>query len=147
MPRRLLQLAVLLLVPAVLALGQWLIVRPGLEAQEVAADRVTVAQAREMDPIWIDARSAVRYREGHIPGALPLTLTDWETQLAAVVEAWTPEQAIVVYCGGVGCDDSSRVAERLRRDLGAEDVWVLEGGIDGWRETGGEVTSGAADGE
>ena len=82
--------------------------------------------------IWIDARSADRYRSGHIQGAVRLTLVEWEPQLGALIEVWSPEKPLIVYCGSMRCDDAVGVAQRLKHDLSADNVYILDGGYDAW---------------
>jgi phage shock protein E len=74
-------------------------------AQEVHAYRakrlVTLAQfqamAREPNTIILDARSADAYRQGHIEGALNLSLTDFTAPaLAAAIK--NPDTRILIYC-------------------------------------------------
>lgn len=85
--------------------------------------------------LWVDARSKSAYDEAHIPSALPLTLLDWETQIDTTLDAWTPEHAVVVYCGGNRCETSRDVAGRLKRDvLPGNKVYVLKGGWAAWQQ-------------
>jgi hypothetical protein len=80
---------------------------PGFQnlAREVHTYRagrlVTLAQfqtmAREPNTIILDARSADAYREGHIEGALNLSLTDFTAPaLAAAIK--NPNTRILIYC-------------------------------------------------
>jgi phage shock protein E len=73
--------------------------------QEVHAYRatrlVTLAQfqamAREPNTIILDARSADAYRQGHIDGAINLSLTDFTAPaLAAAIKS--PNTRILIYC-------------------------------------------------
>jgi len=62
---------------------------------------VTLAQfqamAREPNTIILDARSADAYRQGHIDGAINLSLTDFTAPaLAAVLK--NPNTRILIYC-------------------------------------------------
>lgn len=133
------QWVLLLLVPAGLALAQWAVTRPAVDLPR----RIGLEEARATGGVlWVDARSRSRYDAGHVPGALPLNLAEWESLLPAVVEAWTPERPVVVYCERRGCDDSTGVARRLKRDLGADDVRVLSRGLAAWREAGLPLASG-----
>lgn len=80
---------------------------PGFQhlTQEVHAYRanrlVSLAQfqamAREPNTIILDARSADAYREGHIEGAINLSLTDFTAQaLAETIK--NPATRILIYC-------------------------------------------------
>ena len=55
------------------------------------------AMAREPNTIILDARSAEAYRQGHIAGAISLSLTDFTAQsLAATIK--NPNTRILIYC-------------------------------------------------
>ena len=84
-------------------------------------------------PLWVDAREPAVYAAGHVPGALSLSETKWEQGLPAFLAAWNPGTTVVVYCGGETCGASRAVAQRLRRELGIDKVYILEGGWDAWR--------------
>jgi rhodanese-related sulfurtransferase len=84
-----------------------------------------LAFARRENPLWIDARSADEFLRGHVPGALRLNEDEWEKRLEAVIDVWTPERLVFVYCAGRGCAASQGVAARLRRELGADERTIL----------------------
>lgn len=129
--------ALLLLIAVVPAVPTWW----RMHAEKVTAVRdpwlLTVQRAREMQyPIlWIDARTPERFAAGHVPGAKPLELAEWNRQLPDVVAAWQPGTITVVYCDAEGCDASRDVAARLRQELHLPDVYFLEGGWEAWNAT------------
>ena len=84
--------------------------------------------------LWIDARSEAAFAAAHIPDAVPLNEDHWETLLPGVVERWQPGVTVVVYCDHRQCQPSQQVARRLRRDLGIDSLYVLEGGWQAWQE-------------
>ena len=90
--------------------------------------------ARPGSVLWIDARSDTAFAAAHIPGAVHLNEDHWETQLPGVVERWQPGVTVVVYCDHRQCQSSQQVARRLRRDLGIDTLYVLEGGWQAWQE-------------
>ena len=108
------------------------------EAEAPAPGQLDLAQIRaaHADALWLDARAAEAYAEGHVPAALPLTEDAWDEQFVGVVEAWDGRCAIIVYCDGAGCHASEAVARRLRRELGFENVFVLRGGWEAWQAAG-----------
>ena len=93
------------------------------------------ARALKNGVLWIDARKADDFRRGHIDNALSLDEARWEDSLPAVIAAWQPGAAIVVYCDGAECGLSRSVARRLRRELGVSEVYVLKGGWRAWPKT------------
>lgn len=130
--RRVLLLLLLALVPALFT--AWLHPRrPNWHEAWHPFPSVTLAQlqAEPAGPprLWIDAREPALYAKGHLPGALNLSETTWEASLPAVIDAWTPEQLVIVYCDGGGCLASRATAVRLRRELGADNIVILR---DGW---------------
>src|SRR5437879_282331 len=48
--------------------------------------------------LWVDARPRSEYQRDHIPGALLLNQAEWDSLIVPVLEAWTPERVVVVYC-------------------------------------------------
>ncbi|MGZ5047060.1 MAG: sulfurtransferase [Usitatibacter sp.] len=109
------------------------------------ADAAYVAKAMSRGAIVWDVRSAERYREGHIPGAVNIglvatTLVDEKTQL------FLPIETIAARLGAGGIDlkreivaygDAGSVmpyfAEFALDYFGARKVDVFHDGIDGWR--------------
>jgi rhodanese-related sulfurtransferase len=94
--------------------------------------RLRAVLAWEEEVVWLDARSRAEYEEAHIPGALLLNEDEWEALFFDFLAVWDPEATIVVYCGGAQCEASQHVAERLRRELGSETIYVLKGGWNEW---------------
>lgn len=95
---------------------------------------VSVDQARQLGNtvIWVDARPDVDFARDHVPGAIPLNEDRWSELLPQLLTAWSPEKKVVVYCSAQSCDLAREVAERLRKEAQLPDVFVLEGGWEGW---------------
>lgn len=130
--RQALVLAALALLPALVCAAlqvQWRTPEP-LEAGEV---RVGTARMWGAQVTWVDARVRARFEAGHIPGAVLLNEEEWDTLLPAFLDAWNPDQTIVVYCDGGGCEASHHVADRLRDQLALKSVFVLKGGWPAWQ--------------
>jgi rhodanese-related sulfurtransferase len=85
--------------------------------------------------LWLDARSAADFNRDHVPGAMLLNEDDWDTLLPRVLDAWTKDRIIVVYCSNLGCEASKEVAARLRHDARLPRVYVLKGGWEAWLAT------------
>jgi rhodanese-related sulfurtransferase len=98
---------------------------------------VSVAQAKGWGEtvLWVDARPEEEFTRGHIAGALPLNEDEWDARLRTFLTAWSPERKIIVYCSAQSCNASHAVAERLRNEVGLKNVYVLEGGWEGWQKT------------
>lgn len=94
--------------------------------EENASGGLTVRELPD-DVLLVDVRSAQVYGEGHASGAVHLDLDDWETSFAALLMEWAPSRVTVVYCDDT-CQASKEVAARLRRELGTEAVYHLQGG-------------------
>ncbi len=110
--------------------------RPAWSAPRTEAPPVTWSQAASWRGrvMFVDARGEQAYALRHIPAALPLREAQWEALLPAFLKAWQPGARVVVYCDHEGCDASQAVADRLRRELGLDQVFVLKGGWDAWLE-------------
>jgi rhodanese-related sulfurtransferase len=82
--------------------------------------------------LWVDARAESAYEADHIPGALLLNEDDWTGLLPGLVQVWSPDRIIVVYCSSRSCQASEEVAKRLREEAGFSSVFVLKGGWETW---------------
>ncbi|MHA7852094.1 rhodanese-like domain-containing protein [Roseovarius sp.] len=92
-----------------------------LQPQQI--DRALFEQA-----IFVDARDASEYAQGHIPGAVNI---DWRA-VPREVES-LPDGMIVVYCNTGTLSAQAALAARL---MGYDNVVMLQGGLDGWRRDG-----------
>ena len=131
--RELLLLLILAAIPATLT--AWL--KPEVFARD-AFPSLSIQDAQrlitEQPVLWIDARNADAFAQGHVPGAIRLTSEEWESLLLPVMEAWTPGQVVIVYCDQETCNASTAVAARLQSELGIETVYVLKGGWAAWAQ-------------
>jgi rhodanese-related sulfurtransferase len=100
------------------------------------SDELTVAAARALgaQAIWVDARAAGDFSKAHVPGALLLNEDAWSEELPALLDAWSPEKTVIVYCSSLSCHTSREVAKRLREEVGLAPVFVLQGGWESWQE-------------
>lgn len=83
-------------------------------------------------PLVLDARTAAEFAAGTIPGAVPFHDAGTEPAFLRLLETWIPGRRIVVFCGAETCDLSRDVAAQLRRDLGHDQIYHLDGGWDTW---------------
>ena len=108
--------------------------RPSWSRETLAKDEITVSTATAIkNVVWVDARSATVYAAGHIPGAFLLNEEDWNSLLLTFAIQYQPEQTLVIYCDSLECNASHAVAERLRKELGVQKIFVLKGGWQSWK--------------
>ncbi len=131
-----LALAALAAVPATLS-GFWQ-VKMVQKEEPLAPGEVSVARAREWGKkvLFVDARPRARFEAGHIEGALLLNEEEWDQLYSPFTDYYVDhdDQQIVVYCDGGGCEASHEVAERLKRELNQQNIFVLKGGWPAWQQ-------------
>ncbi len=133
-PRLIRRAAVLALLSAAVAWAAYQLHPQRPTFDPIRPVEITLAEFAPGEPVlWLDARPPAAFAAGHIPGALALNEDAWEAGLPAFVEAWRPEQRIVVYCDSAQCHASEAVARRLMREFGATRVYVLKGGWESWQ--------------
>jgi len=96
--------------------------------------------------LFVDARDAQRYQEGHIPGAWEFDPYHPEKYFPAVMPLCQAAAQIVVYCNGGDCDDSEAAALTLR-DVGiaTNKLYVYAGGFTEWVTNNLPVETGERD--
>jgi rhodanese-related sulfurtransferase len=114
--------------------------RAGIPVVFLMGARERLADART---VVFDARGRDLYEAGHLPGALLLPVEEAESRIGAYVHRVLPETPILVYCGGLDCDDALELAVKLR-GFGFADVTLYPGGFAEWQEYGGAVRTGGA---
>jgi len=90
------------------------------------------AQRLQSPIVWVDARPEDAFRLAHIPGALNLNRTNWDQALPRFFEVYAPGRFVIVYCSP-DCAESEEIASKIR-SLGFDQILVLEGGYDAWRQ-------------
>ncbi len=88
--------------------------------------------------IFIDARPAEAFAQGHVPDAVSLPYDPFATDLSERIARLPPDKTFIVYCDGVGCPLGNDLAQLMRLD-GLERVLVMSEGLGGWKAAGGEV--------
>ena len=93
--------------------------------------------------MFVDARDAVHYDHGHVPGAWLFDPYRPEKYYGSVLPACGTADEVVVYCNGGACEDS-RYAAALLRDAGVpvRKLRVYSGGIAEWSAQGLPVEHG-----
>ena len=99
-----------------------------------ASEMVTLTQARAWgeNAIWVDARPDEEFQRDHVRGAILLNEDRWNELLPLLLEKWSPEKRVVVYCSSQSCSASREVARRLRHEAQLKNVFVLQGGWEEW---------------
>lgn len=95
--------------------------------------------------MFIDARNAEQYQEGHIPGAYEFDYYHPEAQLATVLPLCQIAERILVYCHGGDCEDSILAAGFLRdaTQLPPDKFSIYRGGFTEWATNNLPVETGA----
>lgn len=91
--------------------------------------------------VFLDARPAEDYAQGHIQGARSLPWNDADRRFLEVTGDLDLATPIVTYCDGETCEASHDLALFLR-DAGFENVRVLVNGWSVWRAAGLPVATG-----
>jgi len=101
---------------------------------------LTPANARALHQegrhLFLDARPLAEYHPGHIPGAFPLPVADFDTHFPDIAPILDPDSPLIVYCGNPACDQALRLAQRLR-DAGYHNVSLFPDGYEAWSATDG----------
>jgi rhodanese-related sulfurtransferase len=111
-----------------------------LAYQTDVADVAAARAAPEPGFVLVDARGAVGWAQGHIPGAVHLPTAEITRRARAELD---PDVPVVTYCWGPGCNGATRAALEFAR-LGYQ-VKEMIGGIEYWIREGLPVLT--ADGE
>jgi rhodanese-related sulfurtransferase len=81
--------------------------------------------------VLVDSRSAVAWRQGHLPGAIHLPTAEIAARAPDLID---PAMPVVTYCWGPGCNGATRAAlafalagYAVKEMLGGVEYWVREG--------------------
>jgi rhodanese-related sulfurtransferase len=106
---------------------------------------VSLKEAKEAhakgDALFVDARDAAFYEEGHIPGAVSLPVQDFEMVFPRLQEQLLAAPRLITYCDGASCEMSVELTERLLF-AGFVQVEIFTGGMQQWKAAGQPVVSG-----
>ncbi len=93
--------------------------------------------------VILDARPLKDYRDGHVPGAISLPVSAFDTRLPAVQILFVPGQRILVLGAGPNSGDALQLA-RLLIARGLEAVEVVTEGVPAWTAAGRAVQPGGS---
>src|SRR3972149_565994 len=82
--------------------------------------------------LLIDVRDRGDYETEHIRGAISIPISELEMRAA---KSFSPDQEVIVYCGGFDCPASTRAAKILDRQ-GFRGVIEYKGGPADWKHAG-----------
>ncbi len=85
--------------------------------------------------LFLDAREPADYVAGHIANALNLPAQSFSEHFGAIAPMLTPGSELIIYCDGVECELSHRVAGELRR-LGYTNLQLVLNGWSQWNKSG-----------
>lgn len=95
----------------------------------------------EDDYILVDARAPEAYGAGHMPDAINLYAGEFDVQILNLLDVWSPDRSVIVYCDSRQCDASAEMAARLKEDFQMERVYVLKGGWESWTQAPSNIRS------
>ena len=83
----------------------------------------------------MDARKAEEYQELHVQGAVNVPPESWAELASAELMKMDKSRQLVVYCSQESCDDSLKLAKKLKA-IGFTRVVAFTGGFRAWDEAG-----------
>jgi len=114
--------------------------QPTIHGEEISLQDASVLFASKQ-AVFVDARDADSYAQGHIQGALSLPLYSFTEEFPAVHDQLTGK-TVITYCDGEHCQLSREVADQLKA-AGLQGVLVLKNGWTLWQEAGLPTATGS----
>jgi len=87
--------------------------------------------------IFIDARHEYDFQQGHIPGAINLPLSEFDTD-TLLIRSLPRNKTVVTYCDGQECNSSVALAQKLLA-AGFTQVNIFFGGWNEWKSAHAEI--------
>ena len=116
--------------------------RPSVSA---AVTYTSIDEARELlgDPgaIFLDARPAAAFDEGHIEGALSLPVDDFDEVEQALRAALRRAARLITYCDGIDCEQAAQLADKLT-NAGYRNIALMFEGWEAWERAGYPAAEG-----
>jgi rhodanese-related sulfurtransferase len=95
--------------------------------------------------VFVDAREASEYAEGHIAGALSVPFDDAVRNPALIAPFQKAGKPLILYCSGGDCELSKDLARNMLAE-GIRKVLVFTDGLPAWKAAGYPMEAGAAKG-
>jgi|TARA_Y100000310_G_scaffold48023_1_gene44564 rhodanese-related sulfurtransferase len=112
-----------------------LLAKSTLIVEPMMIDLTLAVQLYERGVTFIDARDEDEFNQGHIAGSLNAPIIQLVSQLS-------PDDPLVTYCSGEGCDLSMELSETLMLDWQFTKVFIFDGGWPEWKAGGHPVEGG-----
>ncbi len=91
----------------------------------------------EQSIVVLDVRTPQEVAMGRIPGSININIAD--PDFAKQVAKLDPSKTYMVHCAAGSPGGRSRRSLEALQELGVEKVYHLEGGFNGWKQSGNEV--------
>ena len=121
-----------------------------LEFKPVPANQVEPAEAQLSDVrqivasksmVLVDGRSQPEYENGHLPGAISLSVADFDKRFPEFAAQYPKEGAYLIYCGSGQCGLSRQLAGLLRKN-GYHHTKLYSAGYNDWFLAGNPIEKG-----
>ncbi len=103
---------------------------------------VALKKFKSGEPIFVDARPADEFSQGHIPGAASIPFQSLEERFLTIGELIDSGKELVLYCKNRDCDDSLMLAIELQA-MECSNLVLYVDGFELWKKHGGAVAVGA----
>lgn len=123
-----------------------------VEAQAVKQDiqviplPVALERFRSGEALFVDARSADDFAQGHISGAVSVPFAQFDERFPVIADLIESGRELVVYCSNRECDDALLLAAWLKEIGGSNTVLYIDG-LELWEKLGGATSSAPVDRE
>jgi len=107
------------------------------EAQQLVANPTGLFRGGNGEGVWVDPRSRADFADGHIPGAISMPFQEARDRYREV----RGYSAVVVYGADYGDPKAVAMSKRLI-ELGVDNVRVMDGGLEAWRNAGFSLEQG-----
>ncbi|MRR57257.1 MAG: rhodanese-like domain-containing protein [Deltaproteobacteria bacterium] len=87
------------------------------------------------EAVFVDAREASVFSNGHVKGAFSFPVGEFDAKLAEFRGKVAKDAILVIYCNGFGCHDSKLLGEKLV-ERGYNQILLFEGGFPEWKDAG-----------
>lgn len=111
---------------------------PQTSEQKYINPEQVASLTKEKKAVVIDTMSYLECMDHRIPGSLCIALEEFENKSSALLK--DKKQTIIFYCESDECLRAGQTYSKAK-NLGYENVYVLEGGLPAWKRGGNEVES------